>query len=92
MQNRFTIYDFRAMHRRSYYPHNQQIISTVTATTSSGVVASRPVTPGDLVNARGDSIGLDSHSLHGLPDESKAHGSDGHHHLQVIDINEKNDV
>jgi len=33
------------MHRRSYYPHNQQIVSTVTATSSSGVVTSRPVTP-----------------------------------------------
>lgn len=35
------------MNRRSYYPHNQQIISTVTATDSTGaLVASRPVTPG----------------------------------------------
>ena len=80
------------MHRRSYYPHNQQIISTVTATSSSGVVASRPVTPGEVANIRSDSIGLDSHSVHGLPDELKGHGSDGHHHPQVHDINEKDDA
>ena len=75
------------MRRRSYYPHNQQIISTVTATSSSGVVASRPVTPGEVVNGRSDSIGLDS--VHGLPDEPKGHGSEGHHHIQVHEINEK---
>jgi len=80
------------MHRRSYYPHNQQIISTVTATSSSGVVASRPVTPGEMANVRSDSIGLDNHSVHGLPDESNGHGSDGHHHPHVHDINEKDDV
>ena len=34
------------MHRRSYYPHNQQIVSTVTASESTGaLVASRPATP-----------------------------------------------
>lgn len=43
---RFTSYDFKKMQRRSYYPHNQQIVSTFTATTSTGgLVASRPVTP-----------------------------------------------
>lgn len=79
------------MRRRSYYPHNQQIISTVTATSSSGVAASRPVTPGEggQVNGRSDSIGLDSHSVHGPPDEPKDHGSEGHHHIQVHEINEK---
>ena len=41
---RFTSYDFKKMQRRSYYPQNQQIVSTVTATSSSGAV-SRPVTP-----------------------------------------------
>lgn len=43
---RFTSYDFKKMQRRSYYPLNQQIVSTITATTSTGgLVASRPVTP-----------------------------------------------
>ncbi|TFY83302.1 hypothetical protein EWM64_g710 [Hericium alpestre] len=46
MEEQFTNYDFRAMNRRSYYPHNQQTVSTVTATSSSGQVTSRPVTPG----------------------------------------------
>jgi len=32
------------MMRRSYYPNNQQLVSTATAT-SSGVVSSRPGTP-----------------------------------------------
>ncbi|KAI0309630.1 kinase-like protein [Amylostereum chailletii] len=48
MEEQFTIYDFRTMHRRSYYPHNQQIVSTMTATSSTGVVSSRPVTPGTV--------------------------------------------
>lgn len=44
--DRFTPYDFKQMNRRSYYPHNQQIVSTITATESTGaLVASRPVTP-----------------------------------------------
>jgi len=90
MEEQFTIYDFRAMRRRSYYPHNQQIISTVTATSSSGVVASRPVTPGEVVNGRSDSIGLDSHSVHGLPDETKGH--EGHHHVEIHEMNEKDNV
>jgi serine/threonine kinase 32 len=82
------------MHRRSYYPHNQQIISTVTATSSSGVGASRPVTPGEATIGRGDSIGLDSHSVHGLPDDLKVYteGHHHHHHIQVHDINEKDHV
>lgn len=45
MEEQFTTYDFKRMHRRSYYPHNQQIISQVTATSSTGFCASRPVTP-----------------------------------------------
>ncbi len=36
------------MQRRSYYPQNQQIVSTVTATSSTGVVSSRPVTPATI--------------------------------------------
>jgi serine/threonine kinase 32 len=76
------------MHRRSYYPHNQQIITTVTAS-SSGAVASRPVTPGDIINGRSDSIALDSHSMQGLPDEYKGPNSEGHNHLPVNDTNEK---
>ena len=36
------------MHRRSYYPQNQQLISQATGT-SSGLASSRPVTPaGDM--------------------------------------------
>lgn len=46
MEEQFTPYDYRKMNRRSYYPHNQQIVSTVTATESTGaLVSSRPVTP-----------------------------------------------
>jgi len=33
------------MHRRSYYPHNQQISSQITATSSTNFISSRPETP-----------------------------------------------
>ncbi|KAG1723721.1 kinase-like domain-containing protein [Suillus paluster] len=46
MEEQFASYDFKKMLRRSYYPQNQQIVSTITATSSTGgLVASRPVTP-----------------------------------------------
>ncbi|KAG1780984.1 kinase-like domain-containing protein [Suillus placidus] len=46
MEEQFASYDFKKMLRRSYYPQNQQIISTITATSSTGgLVSSRPVTP-----------------------------------------------
>lgn len=41
---RFTVYDFRQMKRRSYYPH-AQIVSTMTVTSSTGAGLSRPTTP-----------------------------------------------
>lgn len=44
MEEQFTSYDFKKMQRRSYYPHNQHLISTATAT-SSGFASSRPGTP-----------------------------------------------
>ncbi|KAF8227525.1 kinase-like protein [Tricholoma matsutake] len=44
MEEQFTSYDFKKMQRRSYYPHNQHIISTATGT-SSGMASSRPGTP-----------------------------------------------
>jgi len=86
VEHRFTIYDFRAMRRRSYYPHNQQIVTTVTATSSSGMVASRPVTPRDITNGRSDDIGLDdldSQFMQGLRDGFEGHSSEGHHHPPV---------
>lgn len=42
MEEQFTTYDFKKMHRRSYYPHNQ-VASQMT--TSTGFVSSRPDTP-----------------------------------------------
>lgn len=51
---RFTTYDFKKMHRRSYYPHNQQIISQATGTSSTGYAASRPVTPSGIEPERND--------------------------------------
>ena len=42
------------MQRRSYYPQNNpQIVSTVTATSSTGVI-SRPVTPATIPGDAGD--------------------------------------
>lgn len=58
---RFTPYDFKKMQRRSYYPHNQQLISTATAT-SSGLASSRPATPAN--DLRTDTaVGINSSSL-----------------------------
>jgi len=42
LSDRFTGYDFNKTKRRSYYPHNQQLISQATGTSSS-----RPETPAD---------------------------------------------
>ena len=43
------------MQRRSYYPHNQHLISTATAT-SSGLASSRPATPAN--DLKSDSVGI----------------------------------
>jgi hypothetical protein len=46
LRTRFTSYDFKQMKRRSYYPTNQQIISTVSAASGNvGAGSSRPSTP-----------------------------------------------
>lgn len=48
MEEQFTNYDFKKMQRRSYYPLNQQqIMTTMTATSSVGMTPSRPETPAD---------------------------------------------
>ncbi|KAL5531338.1 hypothetical protein ACEPAG_4215 [Sanghuangporus baumii] len=83
MEEQFTTYDFKKMHRRSYYPQNQQIASQMTS--STGFLSSRPDTPSlterefaelghPSVTVRG--MSLDSHDpletragVHRLPDE-----------------------
>jgi serine/threonine kinase 32 len=51
MEEQFTPYDFKKMQRRSYYPHNQQqIMTSMTGTSSTGLVPSRPETPADNVS------------------------------------------
>ncbi|KAF9078087.1 kinase-like domain-containing protein [Rhodocollybia butyracea] len=65
MEEQFTSYDFKKMQRRSYYPHNQQLISTATAT-SSGLASSRPETPAnDLRPEHGVTINGESMELQG---------------------------
>lgn len=49
------------MQRRSYYPHNQHLISTATGT-SSGMASSRPGTPANDLRADGG-ITINSNSL-----------------------------
>jgi hypothetical protein len=44
-----------------------------------------------MINGR-NSIGLDSHSMHGLPDEYNGHSSEGLHHPPPHDISEKENV
>jgi len=54
MEEQFTTYDFKKMMRRSYYPQNQQqIMTNITATSSVGLVPSRPETPADSVSVVG---------------------------------------
>ncbi|KAG7093891.1 hypothetical protein E1B28_007530 [Marasmius oreades] len=62
MEEQFTTYDSKKMQRRSYYPHNQQLISTATAT-SSALASSRPETPADVLRADGASIHGNGHSI-----------------------------
>ncbi|EMD38857.1 hypothetical protein CERSUDRAFT_112580 [Gelatoporia subvermispora B] len=50
MEEQFASYDFKTMQRRSYYPQNQQIVSTVTGTTVTGGESSRPGTPMTVAN------------------------------------------
>jgi len=69
MEEQFTSYDFKKMQRRSYYPHNQHLISTATAT-SSGMASSRPATP--ATDLRGD-IGI---VVHGSGLAMELHGND----------------
>jgi serine/threonine kinase 32 len=57
MEDQFTSYDFKKMQRRSYYPHNQHLISTATATSGS----SRPATPANDLRA-------DNVAIHGNAD------------------------
>jgi serine/threonine kinase 32 len=80
-RQRFTSYDFKKMQRRSYYPHNQHIISTATGT-SSGMASSRPGTPANDLRAEngitiagnsldgGDSDAIRAEKLHSEKDYS----------------------
>ncbi|KAF8507306.1 AGC/YANK protein kinase [Hysterangium stoloniferum] len=51
LEEQFTVYDFREMRRRTYYPLNQQIASHVTSTSDAELESSRPTTPGPFVDA-----------------------------------------
>lgn len=54
MEEQFTAYDFKNMQRRSYYPQNQQqIMTTMTGTSSMGLAPSRPETPADSISLAG---------------------------------------
>uniref|UniRef100_A0A0W0FZC0 Agc yank protein kinase n=1 Tax=Moniliophthora roreri TaxID=221103 RepID=A0A0W0FZC0_MONRR len=70
MEEQFTTYDFKKMQRRSYYPHNQQLVSTATAT-SSGLASSRPATPGQDLRTDGG-ITINSASMDLPPSEVDA--------------------
>jgi serine/threonine kinase 32 len=60
MEEQFTSYDFKKMQRRSYYPHNQHLISTATAT-SSGLASSRPGTPANDLRVENNSLRIEGH-------------------------------
>ncbi|KAG6844740.1 hypothetical protein H0H87_004072 [Tephrocybe sp. NHM501043] len=68
MEEQFTSYDFKKMQRRSYYPHNQHIISTATGT-SSGMASSRPGTPANDLRAE-NGVSIAGHSLDGADSDT----------------------
>ncbi|KAF5351518.1 hypothetical protein D9758_007183 [Tetrapyrgos nigripes] len=63
MEEQFTSYDFKKMQRRSYYPHNQQLISQATGT-SSGIASSRPATPANDLRVENGVMINNSMELH----------------------------
>ncbi|KAF9045769.1 kinase-like protein [Hymenopellis radicata] len=76
MEEQFTSYDFKKMQRRSYYPHNQQLVSTATGT-SSGVASSRPTTPAnDLRVDGGVTINSNSMDINGPEVDGIRHDKD----------------
>lgn len=81
------------MQRRSYYPSNPQLASTVTATSSTGVDPSRPVTPMTIPNdiAPNDSLNGNGYSQKISPSsEGAVYEADHHQAVQMHDIhNEK---
>jgi serine/threonine kinase 32 len=68
MEDQFTSYDFKKMQRRSYYPHNQHIISTATGT-SSGMASSRPGTPANDLRVD-NGVSIAGHSLDGVDSDA----------------------
>ncbi|KAF8074807.1 kinase-like domain-containing protein [Lyophyllum atratum] len=68
MEDQFTSYDFKKMQRRSYYPHNQHIISTATGT-SSGVASSRPGTPANDLRVD-NGVSIAGHSVDGVDSDA----------------------
>jgi len=62
MEEQFTCYDFKKMQRRSYYPQNQHLVSTVTAT-SSGIASSRPGTPANELRGVDGAIAVTRNSV-----------------------------
>jgi len=62
MEEQFTSYDFKKMQRRSYFPHNPQLISTATAT-SSGMASSRPSTPANDLRME-NGVVINGNSIH----------------------------
>ncbi len=64
------------MQRRSYYPHNQHLVSTATGT-SSGVASSRPTTPAnDLRVDGGVTINSNSMDINGPEVDGIRHDKD----------------
>jgi len=55
------------MQRRSYFPHNQQLISTATAT-SSGLASSRPTTPANDLRVENGGLRVETHDDDGERD------------------------
>nr|AGC26954.1 serine/threonine protein kinase [Polyporus umbellatus] len=83
MEEQFSPYDFKRMQRRSYYPQTQ-IVSTVTATSSTGPSSSRPVTPLTIGNE------AQEYPFNQKPtSEDNGYGVADSQFVEMADLNEK---
>ncbi|KAG8813054.1 hypothetical protein FRC18_002699 [Serendipita sp. 400] len=84
MEEQFTSYDFRKMARRSYYPTNQQIMTTMTATSSMGLTPSRPETPADNISINAPRKTDDFTPMQAVPMGRVGRGDSHNHPIGVV--------
>ncbi|GBE86516.1 Serine/threonine-protein kinase gad8 [Sparassis crispa] len=85
MEEQFNSYDFKKMQRRSYYPQNSQLVSTVTSSTSR----SRPVTPMTIGNETATDGYVPNTKLRGSDEGAIVESSAPSSPVQMTDFSEK---